>query len=79
MFQKASPARDTFTFSLRGMATVNGYTMMPAVANDGINRAWSARLSRVHGPLESPAPPATVRQLESLLARYFAHGCCGAA
>lgn len=71
--------RDPFTFSLRGIRVANSHAIAPAIADNGINRAWDARLK----PLTSPAPrcdhPAATQQIEILLARYFAHGCCSAA
>lgn len=70
---------DPYTFSLRGGRAINAHAMVPAIAGRGINQAWEARFS---GPVRA-APggdsPSVTRQLEALLARYFAHGCCCAA
>lgn len=72
-------ARDPFTFSLRGMSAINPYAVVTAVDRDGINRAWDARLSRREEPASGLEERSTTRQIESLLARYFAPGCCDAA
>ncbi|MCU0977047.1 MAG: hypothetical protein MUC71_12180 [Steroidobacteraceae bacterium] len=68
--------RDPFTFSLRGIRVVNSHAMAPAIAGNGINRAWDARLSRLPLPAVRCNQPAATHQIETLLARYFAHGCC---
>lgn len=69
--------RDPFTFSLRGIRVVNSHAVVPAIADNGINRAMDARLKRL--PSQRCCNSATTRQIEALLARYFAHGCCNAA
>lgn len=69
--------RDPFTFSLRGIRVVNSHAVVPAIADDGINRATDARLKRL--PAQRCCHSATTHQIEALLARYFAHGCCNAA
>ena len=74
MSAKANPARDAFKFSLSGMAAINSYALVPAIADDRINRAWDRRLSQ---DLEDQ--PDTAREIEDFLARYFAPGCCRAA
>jgi hypothetical protein len=66
--------RDPFTFSLRGIRVVNSHAVVPAIADNGINRAMDAR--RTHLPAQRCCHSATTRQIEALLARYFAHGCC---
>jgi hypothetical protein len=71
--------RDPLTFSLRGARWVNSHAMLPVVADDGINRAWDARLRRRPAPAPCCEESAPTRQIEALLARYFAHGCCSAA
>lgn len=71
--------RDPFAFSLRGMGTVNSYAMVPAVADHGINRAWDARLWQLPQTAANGDQLALTHQIEALLARYFAHGCCTAA
>jgi hypothetical protein len=71
--------RDPLTFSLRGARSVNSHAMLPVVADDGINRAWDARLRRRRPAARCCEESAPTRQIEALLARYFAHGCCNAA
>ena len=69
--------RDPFTFSLRGIRVVNSHAVAPAIAGNGINRVTDARLKRL--PAQGCCQSATIHQIEALLARYFAHGCCSAA
>jgi hypothetical protein len=71
--------RDPLTFSLLGARSVNSHAMLPVVADDGINRAWDARLRPRRPSARCCEESATTRQIEALLARYFAHGCCNAA
>lgn len=66
--------RDPFTFSLRGVRAVNSHSPMPVMADNGINRAWDTRLRRLPRADRAPA----TRQIETVLARYFAPGCCDA-
>jgi hypothetical protein len=75
VFPEAKPARDPFTFSLCGMAAVNSHAVVPAVANDGINRARDARRNGLPARRPQLGPSSTTRQIETLLARYFAQGC----
>ena len=85
MFVSAKPA-DAFTFSLGGVAAVNSHAIVPALANNQINRAWDQRLGQ---PADNPAdngeprledqPETTIREIEDFLARYFAPGCGKAA
>lgn len=70
MSAKANPARDVFTFSLRGAAAINTYAFVPAIADDGLNNAWDRRLSRPRRDR-----PRATRVIEDFLARYFASGC----
>lgn len=67
--------RDPFTFSLRGIRVVSSHALSPAIAGNGINRAWDARLRRLPSGPRCDQSAAT-HQIEALLARYFAHGCC---
>jgi hypothetical protein len=69
--------RDPFTFSLRGIRVVNSHAMVPAIAGNGINRATDTRLGRL--PAQRCDQSAMTLQIEALLARYFAHGCCNPA
>jgi len=71
--------RDPFTFSLRGIRVANSHAMVPAIADNGINGAWDARLRRLPEPAPRCNGPVTTQQIEAVLARYFAHGCCEAA
>lgn len=71
--------RDPFTFSLRGIRVTNSHAIAPAIAGNGINRAWDARFKRLAPPAAGCGQSAATEQLEALLARYFAHGCCSAA
>lgn len=79
MYYHAESARDPFTFSLRGMAAINPYGIVPAVDSDGINRAWRARLTYTGQAAIGKEERQFTRRVESLLARYFAPGCCDAA
>lgn len=71
--------RDPLRFSLRGARWVNSHAMLPVIADNGINRAWDARLRRQFPAAPCSEESAPTRQIEALLARYFAHGCCNAA
>lgn len=79
MNAETKQARDPFTFSLRGVAGVNTHAFVPAVSLDGINRAWLARRRRAERSAAQAESRDAVLQVESALARYFAHGCCRAA
>lgn len=68
--------RDPFAFSLRGILVASSHAMVPAVADNGINKSWHARLRQLPGPDQRGEQPQSTRQFEALLARYFAHGCC---
>ena len=69
MFEKAKSGRDAFTFSLRGMRAIASFTAAPAIADDRLNMAWDKRLGQ---PQEDQ--PSTIRDIEDVLARYFAPG-----
>ena len=71
--------RDPLMFSLRGARWVNSHAMLPVIADNGINRAWDARLRPRRASARCCEESAPTRQIEALLARYFAHGCCNAA
>lgn len=68
------PDHDRYAFSRRGMAAINPYVVVPAVADDEINRAWDSRLSQPAREEPARAPRRVTRGLESVLARYFAPG-----
>jgi hypothetical protein len=70
---------DPFTFSLRGIKVVNSHAMAPVIADNGINEAEGALSGHLPAPAPHSEPTAATRQVETLLARYFAHGCCDAA
>ena len=70
MSAKANPPRDSFTFSLGGMAAKNSYAFVPAIADDNLSRAWDRKMSEP--TVEKPHP---ILQFEDMLARYFAPGC----
>ena len=61
MSEKAKSGRDAFTFSLGGMNTISSFTVVPAIADDRINRilderrqqAREARGPRPRGSLQS--------------------------
>ncbi len=74
MFEKAKPVRDTFTFSLSGMAAINSFAIPPVVADDGINEALDRRLANKSQARDSQL--SLVQRLEDALARYFVPGRC---
>jgi len=47
MFEKAKPARDAFTFSLRGMTAKSPFVNAPVIADDRINRFRDERKEQV--------------------------------
>lgn len=71
--------RDPIRFSLRGTRSVNSHAMVPVIVDHGINRAWDARLTRRRPVASCRNESAVTLQIEAMLARYFAHGCCNAA
>jgi hypothetical protein len=71
--------RDPLRFGLLGARSVNSHAMLSVIADNGINRAWDARLRRRLPTASCCEESAPTRQIEALLARYFAHGCCSAA
>jgi len=73
MFEKAKPARDAFAFSLGGMAANSSFVMTPAIADDRINKIRDERLSRDDEDQSDMA-----REIENVLAYYFAPGRCRA-
>jgi len=74
MFEKAKPGRDAFTFSLQGMTTIASFTAAPAIADDHLNKVWDERLSRAQDGQPQEDQPSTAREIEKVLARYFAPG-----
>ena len=74
MFKEGNKNRDAFRFSLGGMMTKNAVVAAPAIADDRLNKAWDERLSRTQVDRRD-----TTRQIEDILARYFAPGRCQAA
>ena len=69
MIEKAKSGRDAFTFSLGGLRSIASFTAVPVIADDRLNKAWDERLGQ---PQEDQ--PSTVREIEDVLARYFAQG-----
>ena len=47
MFEKGKLTRDAFAFSLGGAAAKSSFAIMPAIADDRINKAVSKRIERV--------------------------------
>ncbi|MBT8090919.1 MAG: hypothetical protein KJO01_11990 [Gammaproteobacteria bacterium] len=74
MFNKAKPARDAFAFSLGGMTAKSSFVIAPAIADDRINKIRDERLGR-----SQEDQPDTAREIENVLAYYFAPGRCRAA
>ena len=56
MFEKAKPARDAFTFSLRGMKATAPFVAAPVIADDRINKMLGERIAR--GGEDSDQKPA---------------------
>jgi len=71
--------RDPLAFSLRGTRSANSHAMVPVIMDHGINKVWDARLRRRRPAAPCGNESALTCQIEALLARYFAHGCCNAA
>ena len=71
--------RDPFTFSLRGIRVVNSHAMAPVIADNGSSQTRDASSSHMPAPAPRSDQSAATHQVETLLARYFAHGCCSAA
>lgn len=69
MFGKRNKARDAFTFSLGGMTAKIPFVLTPAVADDRINQVRDGRLG-----LGQEDQPDTAREIENVLAYYFAPG-----
>lgn len=74
MFEKAKPARDAFKFSLGGMTAKSAFVIAPAIADDRLNKVWDERLGR-----DQENQPDMAREIENVLAYYFAPGRCRAA
>ena len=55
MADKNRSARDAFGFSLKGLRAVASYTAVMAVADDGINAAWDAKIGKQRGIPDAPA------------------------
>jgi len=53
MFEKAKPARDAFTFSLRGMAAKSPFVIAPIIADDRIEQVRDDRDRKPRGWLQS--------------------------
>ena len=62
--------RDEFTFSLTGARAASGYTIVPAIDDKLLGKAWDLKLTE---PVSDR--PNLVHQVEDFLARFFATGC----
>lgn len=71
--------RDPFTFSLRGIRVVSSHAMAPVIADNGISQTRDGSPGHLPAPASRSDQSAAARQVETVLARYFAHGCCDAA
>ncbi len=69
MSAKANPARNVYAFSLRGVAAMNSYAFVPAIADDAINNA----LDQARKDPQQERPRITWI-IEDLLARYLTAG-----
>jgi hypothetical protein len=79
MYSSTTPDRDPFEFSLRGIRAANSHAFVPAVADVGIDRMRNEPAGRPSDPAPGHPRSAVVREVEAVLARYFAHGVCTAA
>ena len=70
MSDSIRPDRDRFALSLGGAASINSYTLVPAIADD-------LRQGRNPVPPRDVAASSSraVRGIEDFLARYLAPGC----
>ena len=66
MSEKATPARDPFTFSLGGMKTIASFTVAPAIADDLINKILDRRMEQA---LDDQ--PDTGREMEAIRGRFW--------
>ena len=55
MFNKAKPAADAYTFSLRGMTTIASFAAVPVVADDWIRSIRDDRRRQDCDESEAPA------------------------
>lgn len=78
MYTDTQHGRDPFEFSLRGSRLAAPCAFVPAIADDGFHRARSGRPGHPRTVARRGRRSGTARQIERLLARYFAHGCCAA-
>lgn len=46
MSTNAKPSTDAYTFSLRGVSTINSFVVAPAIADDRINKMLDDRLKQ---------------------------------
>ena len=70
MFEKAKSGRDAFTFSLGGMQTISSFVAAPAIADNQLNQARSARLQQA-GSVRDRKPRSWMR-----IPRQTAHCDC---
>ena len=74
MSAKNYPVRDPFAFSLGGVASINSYALVPAVADNKLHRISPKPLSPNDG-----SRPKRIHAIEDFLARHFAPSCRGTA
>ncbi len=61
---------DAFTFSLGGVSVTSSFVAIPVVADDGIAKAWDARLSGAEG---ARLAPRNAGRLWSILLQHIPH------
>ena len=77
MFNKARPARDAFTFSLGGMATIASFAAPTAIADDRINRIRDEQLQRNCNKRASESSSTVFRRPHVAIGfPHAAIGCC---
>lgn len=77
MINRAKPARDAFTFSLGGMATIAPFAAPTAIADDRINRIRDERLQRNCNNRASESRTAVFRRPHVAIGiPHVAIGCC---
>ena len=62
-------ARDAYAFSLRGVAAINSYAFVPAIADDAINNRLNSEQDR-----NREDSSRIISVIEDFLARYMAPG-----
>ena len=70
MSAKNYPVRDPFAFSLGGVPSINSHALVPAVADDTLQRIPHKPASPSDG-----SRPTRIHAVEDFLARHFAPSC----